>query len=152
MKDYVQDALRVLKHMIPKQHYKAPSLMERPVYGAKIQYVKEDISPPLSTKQIKYIQQATGKLLYYARAIDNTMLHALNEISIGSTRGTTATMKAMTHLLNYASSNPNAEIMYRASEMVLRTDSDAAYLVSPGARSRAGGYHYLADRQGKFHN
>lgn len=29
--------------------------------------------------------------------------------------------------------------------MVLRIDSDAAYLVSPGAKSRAGGYHYLGD-------
>jgi len=36
--------------------------------------------------------------------------------------------------------------------MTLRVDSDAAYLVAPGARSRAGGYHYLSDEDGTISN
>jgi hypothetical protein len=36
--------------------------------------------------------------------------------------------------------------------MVLRVDSDAAYLVAPEARSRAGGYHYLSDKEGQTFN
>ena len=40
--------------------------------------------------------------------------------------------------------NPNAVIKYSASDMILRLDSDAAYLVAPEARSRAGGYHWVA--------
>ena len=40
------------------------------------------------------------------------------------------------------------EIIYRASGVVLRVDSGAAHLVAPGARSRAGGYHYPSGRGG----
>ena len=36
--------------------------------------------------------------------------------------------------------------------MILHVDSDAAYLVAPEARSRAGGYHYLSDKQGRIFN
>ena len=41
---------------------------------------QEDTSPYLSPKDTKYIQSAVGALLYYARAIDPTMLPALNQI------------------------------------------------------------------------
>ena len=36
--------------------------------------------------------------------------------------------------------------------MTLQVDSDAAYLVVPGASSRAGGYQYLSDRAGTIFN
>ena len=42
--------------------------------------------------------------------------------------------------------------MYRASDMILQVDSDAAYLVCPEARSRAGGYHYLGNKDGQLIN
>ena len=71
------------------------------------------------------------------------MLHALNNIATATINGTEATLKATHHFLNYAACNPNAEILYRASDMILQTHSDAAYLVAPEARSRAGGYHFL---------
>jgi len=58
------------------------------------------------------------------------------------------TLAATVHLLNYAHTFPNATTIYRASDMILRVDSDAAYLVAPEARSRAGGYHYLSDKAG----
>ena len=40
-----------------------------------------DDTPLLDTKTTKRIQGIIGSLLYYARAIDNTMLTAINEIS-----------------------------------------------------------------------
>ena len=52
----------------------------------------------------------------------------------------------------YAASNPEAKTIYRASEMVLCADSDAAYLVAKNARSRAGGYHYLGSKNNKMFN
>ena len=67
-------------------------------------------------------------------------------------KGTTATMKAVTYFLNYAASNPNAKIIYRASDMILRVNSDAAYLVCPNARSRAGGYYFLSNTTGTTFN
>ena len=57
------------------------------------------------------------------------MLHALNEIA--SSKNTEDSLKATLHFLNYAASNPDGEIIYRASDMILQGDSDAAYLVSP---------------------
>lgn len=53
--------------------------------------------------------------------------------------------------MDYAASNPEAEIIYRASEMVLCADSDAAYLVAKNARRRAGGYH-LGSKNNKMFN
>ena len=43
-------------------------------------------------------------------------------------------------------------IIYRASDMILSCESDAAYLVAPKSRSRAGGYHYLGNKTGTQFN
>ena len=111
-----------------------------------------DDSPKLSPQEIKYIQQVVGQFYYYARAIDNTMQHALNEIAIATLHGTQQTKKAIDHFLNYCATHPDAAILYRASDMILMGDSDGAYLVAPQARSRAGGYHYCGNKDGKLWN
>jgi len=124
--------------------YSRDSLTQnRPTYGQKVQYVKIDNSPKLPATLIKYIQQVTGKFLYYAQAIDNTMIHAINDIASGE--NIRSTIEATIHFLNYAASNPNAEVIYLASDMILNIDSDAAYLVHPKARSCAGEYLFLGN-------
>ena len=152
MDGYVQQALLELEHSAPKKPHHSPSRYTPPVYGAKVQFARMDESAPLGKKQITHIQRAVGKLLYYARAVDPTMLHAINDISLSAAKGTEATLDAITYLLNYAHTHPNTEIIYRASDMVLRVDSDAAYLVAPEARSRAGGYHYMSNKKGSIFN
>lgn len=84
-----------------------------------------------------------GVLLFYARAVDSTMLVSLESIATAQAKITAATAKATTQLLNYATSNPDAIIRFRASDMILHTHSDASYLSELKARSRAGGYHYM---------
>ena len=64
------------------------------------------------------------------------MLHSLNELAARQADGTQQTNQAMLHFLNYAATHPNAEKVYRSSDMILSVDSDAAYLVAPKARSR----------------
>ena len=54
-----------------------------------------------------------GILLFYARAIDNTMLLALNDIGSEQTKGTEATVEACTKLLNYGASHPEATLQYK---------------------------------------
>eukprot|EP00957_Ditylum_brightwellii_P189911 14457516-Ditylum_brightwellii.AAC.1 len=49
------------------------------------------------------------------------------------------TAKAVTHLLNYCATHPNAIIRYHASGMVLHIHSDALFMFEPQARSQAGG-------------
>ena len=134
MKGYVEQALKELEH-IPsnKWHQVSPSQCNRQNFGAAIQYAHNDDGEPLPKTCIQYIQRVVGKFLYYARAIDNTMLHALNDIASVMSKGTTTTATAVQHLLDYARCNPDAEITYRASEMTLHTDSDAVYLVVPEA-------------------
>jgi len=56
---------------------------------------------------------------------------------------------ALTHLLNYAATHPEAKIRYYASDMILYIDSDASYLSLPQGKGRAGGYFYFSKRQTK---
>ena len=51
-----------------------------PIYGAKVQYVQEDLSRPLTPEQFKAVERIVGKFLYYARAIDSTNAHMMNHI------------------------------------------------------------------------
>jgi len=74
------------------------------------------------------------------------MMHALNGLASQITTGTMKTKIAIECFLNYSATYPNATIMYRASDMIIRCDADAAYLVSPKARSRAVGYIYMGNR------
>eukprot|EP00536_Pseudo-nitzschia_multiseries_P018497 jgi/Psemu1/55884/gm1.55884_g len=62
------------------------------------------------------------------------MLHALNDIA--SAKNNKTTLAATKYFLNYAACNPDASIIYRASDMILRVDSDAAYLVCPEANTK----------------
>jgi hypothetical protein len=152
MKGYVTKALKEYQHAPPTKPFDAPTKYHKPEFGQKVQYERIDQSQPLSPKQIKTIQEVCGKFLYTSRAIDNTMQHALNELCIAATKGTQETQEALEYFLNYCATHPEAEIIYRASEMILTIDSDAAYQVAPKSRSRASGYHYLGNLDGKLFN
>jgi hypothetical protein len=52
----------------------------------------------------------------------------------------------LVHFLNYSATHPNASILYRASDMILHTHSDASYLTEPEAHSQAGRHHYLGNK------
>ena len=41
--------------------------------------------------------------------------------------------------------HPHAKLRYKASQMCLHIDTDAAYLVAPNSKSRVAGYFYLSD-------
>ena len=48
------------------------------MYGKTTQYATDDTSPPVPASAKKHVQQVVGSLLYYALALDFTMLVALN--------------------------------------------------------------------------
>jgi hypothetical protein len=90
----------------------------------------------------------TGTFLCSARAIDPTMLVALSStIATQQNNVTTATMDAITQLLNYAASHPNPMIRFKRSEMQLEVSTDSSYLSVTKSRSRAGGFHYLGNKR-----
>jgi hypothetical protein len=104
-----------------------------------------DDGTPLTPKEVTKLQQIIGTLLYYARAVDSTMLVALGTLASAQTKATTNTMKAANQLLDYAATNPNAKIRFRKSDMILHVHSDASYLSETEARSRAGGISFLGN-------
>eukprot|EP00957_Ditylum_brightwellii_P159349 12129451-Ditylum_brightwellii.AAC.1 len=93
---------------------------------------------------MEYIQTAVGIFLWYGRIFDLTLLPALNAISAQQSKPTVQTVKELDHFLDYMWTYPNAAVRFYASDMILHIHSNAAYIVLPEARSKAGGYFYLS--------
>ena len=72
------------------------------------------------------------------------MLPALNTLAEQKSSPTKNVEDAITHLIDYAATNPSAIIQYKSSDMILHIDSDASYLSEPRARRRTGGHYYLS--------
>ena len=147
MPGYVAKALHRFQHIVRKLHQDAPNKHQPIQYGAKVQLVHEDTSDALPDDKIKRIQEIIGTLLYYARAVDPTMLTALSTLASAQAHGTTETLRATNQLLDYCSAHPDAGIVYHKSAMRLRIHSDASYLCEPQARSQAGGHFYLSNHE-----
>ena len=82
MPGYIDKILHRLRHPPPTSPQYSPHKQLPMKYGSKgtQQYVTApDSSPPLPSPT--YIQQIVGSLLYYTRALDDTILTALNDIS-----------------------------------------------------------------------
>ena len=86
-----------------------------------------------------------GTLLYYARAVDVTILVTLGTISSKQANATQTTSKCVNQLLDYCRTHPNAKLCYHASDMILHIHSDDSYNSEAKARSRAGGHFYLGN-------
>ena len=152
MPNYISDLLKKLQHVLTKKQY-SPHPYIPFKFGQKgaQQFVQTpDNTIFLSAKETLYIQSVCGSLLYYARALDHTMLPALNDIGSQQAKPTENTMKKCQQLLDYAATYPNVAIRFRASDMILHIHSDAAYLVMPKARSRIAGYYYFDNVNNKL--
>jgi hypothetical protein len=84
--------------------------------------------------------------LYYARAVDQTVLMPLNDIATEQTKATGKTQASTNQLLDYLATHPDATIRYHASDMILHIHSDASYLSVSNARSRLGGLFFLGNK------
>jgi hypothetical protein len=146
MPGYVSNVLSKFQHDAPKHPQHIPSRYVTPVYGAKTQYATKDETPPLTAKQCLTIQKVTGSVLYYARAVDPTVLMPLNDIAMEQTKATGKTQAAMNQLLDYLATHPDAAIRYHAFDMILHIHSDASYLSVSNARSRLGGLFFLGNK------
>jgi hypothetical protein len=146
MPGYLEKAFIRFKHEAPEKIQNSPHPHVIPQYGAKTQYAKdEDESPPLSKEETKYVQAVAGTLLYYARAVDPTILTALSSIATEQAKPTQNTLKKVKQLLDYCATQDKAVITYNASKMILAAHSDAGYCNEKNARSRAGGHFFLSN-------
>jgi hypothetical protein len=144
MPNYVKKALKQFQHIAGKlQHSPYPSVPIQ--YGAKKQYVTQELTAPLlDDKAKRFIQQVCGKLLFLGRAVDSTLLCPISAITAQPSKPTTDTMQQTLQLLNYLATQEDAVLSYHASDMVLAVYSDASYLSEPKARSRSGGHFSLS--------
>jgi hypothetical protein len=141
----IKKILLKYKHKMPSKQQHCPYTPSHPKqYGTKAQApLLVSISPNLSPKEIKEIQCVIGSILYYARAINVTVLMALSSIVIEQSKGTTNTMAKMKQLLDYLATYPDATIHSRASNMILKVHLVALYLSELEARSRACGHFFM---------
>jgi hypothetical protein len=128
-------------------HTASPFIYTPPSYGSHTPQspTSLDTSPPATPSQSKDLQVAVGYLLYYGRAVDPRFLPATCALASEQASPTSDTMNRLDRLLGYAAAHPNGQKIFRASEMVLRSLSDASYLSRPRAGSVAGSHHFLGD-------
>ena len=66
----------------PKKPQHNPAQFTQPEYGAKVQYEPDaDTSEKLDANGKKRIQEVLGTLLYYARAVDPTLLVIVSSLA-----------------------------------------------------------------------
>eukprot|EP00804_Cyclotella_cryptica_P006569 CCRYP_021175-RA/>CCRYP_021175-RA protein AED:0.46 eAED:0.46 QI:0/-1/0/1/-1/1/1/0/211 len=142
MDDYIETVLTKYNHQRPKRPVLSPYKAAPIIYGTKVLYTDEaNTSPALDVLGIKRIQGIVGTLLYYARAVDNKLLHALSEIGTQQAAATDATNTRLNHLLDYCATYPNDGILYCAStRKMLRwpTRWEERSTTKSGNRRRAG--------------
>ncbi len=88
MPGYIKQLLLKYKHCMPTKPQHCPYAPAPKQYGAKAQApLPVNISPKLSPKEIKEIHRVIGSILYYAQAVDITVLMALSSIAIEQSKG-----------------------------------------------------------------
>jgi hypothetical protein len=136
--DYVQRAVkRFMGNELPV-HQLSPLKYEQVNWFTTKLPAQLDLGPKIGADEILWLQQLIGTFLYYARAVDPTILVAINKLAVQQTTATTHTILAAKHLLGYLAAHPNAKIIYRPSNMQLVGQSDASYLSEQKSRSRWG--------------
>ena len=126
----------------PKQKYCPYKPQPRP-YGSKAQRpLPRNTSPRLSKDDIKHIQRVIRSILYYALAVDLTVLMALSTIASKQSKVMKNTMLKTKQLLDYLATNPNTTVHIHTSDMILNIHSNALYLLEANAHSRACGHFF----------
>jgi hypothetical protein len=146
MPEYLQKTFTKFNHVAPTKIQNSPHLHVATKYGAKVQYaMHNDTFPQLSPEETKHVQAGAGTLLYYARAVDPTILLALSSIASEQAKPTEQTKQNVTQLLDYCATQEEAIISYNASKMILAVHSNAGYCNKRNARSQAGGHFSLSN-------
>ncbi|KAI2491412.1 Reverse transcriptase (RNA-dependent DNA polymerase) [Fragilaria crotonensis] len=147
MPGYIERALHRFQHPAPTKPEHSPHPWQKPTYyGAKTQFaIAPDTTTALDATDKRRILEVLGTLLYYARAIDSTLLTAIGELATEQSEGTKTTMEKLAQLLNYCATHPDATVQFTASDMLLAVESGASYLSVVKARSRAAGCFYLTN-------
>ena len=104
MPTYIEKQIYKFCHARTKSLQHSPFRAQERKYGKDAQKPLEpDTSPSVLDKEIKLrIQKIVGALLYYARALDMTILVTLSAIAAQQNAPTEQTEAAIEHLLDYS--------------------------------------------------
>jgi hypothetical protein len=143
---YIKAALHKYQHPAPARPEHSPHTWNPPIYGAKTQFVSDPTpSPAISDKDVNKLQQLTGTFIYYARAVDPTLIMPINVLASEQSNAIEVTADKVIKLLKYCNTHPETKNCYHASDMILHIHSDASYLSENEAKSRAGGFFYMGN-------
>ena len=148
MKNHVKRAPLQFQHPAPTKRQHSPSRFTPPTHGSEIQMATVDNTEPMTPAQKQRLQWITGKFPCLARSVNDTTMHALNDLATKINTGTQTTVKALEHFLDHCATHPNPSKVCRVSDIILNIHLDAAHLVASEARSRAGGFHHLSNSKG----
>jgi hypothetical protein len=109
MPGYIKKKLQQYGHICPDRVQSCPYSPEPKSYGATAQApLPNDNSPLLDKNGIKRIQKIVGSILYYARAVDMTVLMVLSSILMEQMKATQKTNSRCIQLLDYLATNSEA--------------------------------------------
>ena len=129
----------------------SPAVYTSPSYGARQQLVSSDSSAPLCKSEASRLRGIVGSILYYARAVDSTMLPAVTTLASLQARPTAAVMAQANRLLQYCFRYPSNRLILHACDMQLHVQSDASFNSRPRGRSVAGSFFYLGNHDHPEH-
>ena len=101
MKPYRYKALRQFDNLAPSKLQDSPYPHVPIKYGAAEQFVETDESPLVGKDEQKHVQKVNGKFLWYARAVDGTLLTPLSALVAQQASPTTNTMKRVKQFLDF---------------------------------------------------
>jgi hypothetical protein len=126
------------------RNYNTPAVYKAPTFGSKQAQtpVPQDNSAPITDPSlILRLQGIIGSSLYYARAVDATILEAVNHISSDQAYPTIDLLSRAHRVVGYLNNHKNHCITYHACDMVLLSESDASLNSRSRGRSVGGGVH-----------
>ncbi len=153
MPGYITKALQHFRpqYLLPTHHAAATPKKYHAAIYPRTQLVQEDNSPLLTPTQRTEIQAIVGTLLYYARAVNPSLLLIANEIASQQANSTQKVLTAANRARSYVSSRQNNCITYYACDMILFLHVHASYLSRSHARSVVGGYFFLGNENKPLH-
>ena len=109
MKGYINNVHTRFGHPDPRNPKHSPHLHREIIYSAKQQFATNNVdrTPPLDAAGVKWCQGVIGCLLYYAQAVDNTLLMTLSAIGASQASATENTRNKINKLLNYCATYPS---------------------------------------------
>ena len=113
LRGYINKVLQQFEHKHPSKPQNCPFQPNPPKYGKDAQDpLLPDNSELLNLNGIQKVKQVAGALLFYARAVDNTLLPGLSAIASEQAQATELTLQQCQQLLDYCATNPDAKVRF----------------------------------------